>query len=72
MWSDDFDGDSLDPNKWAVYSGRYGSPPRLQLYQTDPANVRVEDGALVLTASHDPATGGWDSGMVYTLSLIHI
>lgn len=66
VWSDEFDGTSLDANKWQAFGGNYGNPPRLQVYRTGQENMRVEDGRLVLRATHDPATDEWFSGMVTT------
>ena len=64
VWSDDFDGTAIDPTKWEVFIGNYGTPRRLQIYTDAPENVRVENGALILEATLQD--GQWYSGMVYT------
>jgi len=66
IWSDDFGGNAIDTAKWAAFSGRYGNPPRLQLYRTEADNLRVDNGRLILRATHDAATDSWYSGMVHT------
>jgi hypothetical protein len=47
VWSDEFDGNSLDASKWeAIVSGRGGGNKELQYYRKE--NVRVADGMLVI------------------------
>ncbi len=53
VWSDEFDGDALDPETWFFESGdgsQYGIPGwgnnELQWYEPD--NARLEDGKLVI------------------------
>ena len=64
VWSDDFDGTAIDPTKWEVFTGNYGTPFRVQTYTNAPENVRVENGALILEATLED--GQWYSGMVST------
>jgi len=64
VWSDDFDGTAIDPTKWEVFTGNYGTPHRVQTYTNAPENVRVEKGALILEATLED--GQWYSGMVNT------
>ena len=64
VWSDDFDGTTIDPTKWEVFTGSYGTPFRVQTYTNAPENVRVENGALILEATLED--GQWYSGMVNT------
>ena len=64
VWSDDFDGTAIDPTRWEVFTGNYGTPYRLQTYTNAPENVRVENGALILEATLED--GQWYSGMVST------
>ena len=50
-WSDEFDGDVLSPHNWAVEVWKPGRVNNeIQAYRDDPANVRVEDGRLILEA----------------------
>ena len=56
VWSDDFDGDSLDYNKWEVEVNAFGGGNKeLQIYTDRKENVRVENGCLVLEARRDNA-----------------
>lgn len=66
VWNDDFSGDSINTSKWAAFGGNYGNPPRLQVYRTGQENLKVENGSLILRATHDPVTDSWYSGMVHT------
>lgn len=57
VWSDEFDGDSLDTTKWDYQYGtgsQYGldgwGNSELQYYTDREENVRVEDGKLIITA----------------------
>lgn len=57
VWSDEFDGDSLDTTKWDYQYGtgaEYGldgwGNSELEYYTDREENVRVEDGKLILTA----------------------
>ena len=36
VWSDDFDGTAIDPTKWEVFTGNYGTPKRIQIYTNAP------------------------------------
>jgi len=51
VWSDEFDGDSLDPSKWRLEDW----PPRrfndeLEHYSTNGDNIQVKNGTLTITA----------------------
>lgn len=62
VWSDEFDGKRLDPNKWDFDVGNGfhdpvhghfvpgGGNERLRTYSADPANVEVKDGLLKIRA----------------------
>ncbi|MBN2163082.1 MAG: glycoside hydrolase family 16 protein [Pontiellaceae bacterium] len=52
VWCDEFDhGSAPDERKWSYDLGAGGWGNReLQTYTADPANVRIEDGRLVITA----------------------
>ena len=60
VWSDEFDGDTLDASKWnyQIGDGRayvmqgWGND-ELQYYTDSPNNVKVEDGHLVITSLAD-------------------
>ena len=65
IWSDEFNGSSLDDRRWKAYDGSYGTPYRNQYYTTRSENVRVEDGKLILEAHEEPLNGqDYTSGMV--------
>lgn len=69
VWQDGFDGDGLDPSKWACESGNgfFHGPERrwipgwgndeLQFYTDLPSNVRVSGGCLHLTARRERCGG---------------
>ena len=43
VWSDEFDGTTLDPHRWKTFTGDYGTPYRDQYY-TDPTRERPGRG----------------------------
>ncbi|MEM9209432.1 MAG: family 16 glycosylhydrolase, partial [Pseudomonadota bacterium] len=51
LWSDEFDGDSLDTEKWShnVWAARKVNDED-QAYTSRPRNIRLEDGLLVIEA----------------------
>jgi beta-glucanase (GH16 family) len=49
VWSDEFDGDEIDPTNWTYDIGGWGWGNGEAQYYTDrPENARVEDGLLVI------------------------
>ncbi len=51
IWSDEFEGDSLDRNKWNVEVNGYGGwNDELQYYCDSPENITVSDGTLKIRA----------------------
>ena len=79
VWSDEFDGNGLDPSRWSYdtshnRAGWYNG--ELQYYSANrPENVRVEDGHLIIEARHEdldprhfPDWGGqhYTSGRILT------
>lgn len=73
VWSDEFDGNSLDTEKWSYLTGNgcqisanlcgWGNGEE-QYYTNRTENVRTENGRLIITAQHDPNYLG--SGSNYT------
>ncbi|TWU55905.1 glycoside hydrolase family 16 protein [Rubripirellula reticaptiva] len=56
VWSDEFNGTSLDYSKWGIEENAFGGGNQeLQIYTDRSENVRVEGGNLVLEARHDNA-----------------
>jgi beta-glucanase (GH16 family) len=54
VWSDEFQGNSLDYSKWGIEVNAFGGGNNeLQMYTDRSQNVRVEQGCLVLEARHD-------------------
>ncbi|MEZ6126589.1 MAG: glycoside hydrolase family 16 protein [Planctomycetaceae bacterium] len=54
VWKDEFDGERLNYQQWEVEVNAFGGGNHEQQIYTDrPANVRVENGHLVLEALHD-------------------
>ena len=63
-WSDEFNGTSIDPNKWGydigtgAAQGLWGwGNGELQYYTDDLENARVENGDLVITAIEEDYAG---------------
>ena len=53
MWSDEFQGESLNPDNWShqiIPAGRYNE--EWQAYTNSPANAYLENGCLVIRADH--------------------
>lgn len=84
VWSDDFDGTTLDPSKWGVqHESTYGDGNlELACLMNRPDNVRLADGALIITARREapplacgtadsrfPEGRSYSSGMISTLGL---
>ena len=58
VWSDTFDGTSIDPTKWTVeVDDKGGGNGELQYYTDRPDNVRVENGNLIITAIKEEYIG---------------
>ena len=56
VWSDEFDGKSLDYSKWGLEQNAFGGGNQeLQIYTDRPKNVRVADGHLIIEAHRDNA-----------------
>jgi len=80
VWSDEFDGTTLDPAKWGFDGSRNKSGwynGELQYYGQRPENVRVANGQLIIEARHEtlsprhfPDYGGqaYTSGKIWTKS----
>ncbi|MBQ2541410.1 MAG: family 16 glycosylhydrolase [Paludibacteraceae bacterium] len=51
VWSDEFDGNTLNTDNWTVeVNGAGGGNKELQYYTDRPENLRVENGCLVIEA----------------------
>ncbi|MGB5718988.1 MAG: glycoside hydrolase family 16 protein [Gammaproteobacteria bacterium] len=65
VWSDEFDLDGEPSSDWTLETG-YGANgwgnDEWQLYTTDPDNVRVENGNLVISAQCGSSTPGGGDG----------
>jgi beta-glucanase (GH16 family) len=60
VFTDDFDGRTLDSSKWRLYWGKPGGDPAGWF---DPRHVTVSDGMLVISAYRDRRDGGkWATG----------
>lgn len=73
VWYDEFNGDALDLEKWCYDIGRgysgWGNN-ELQYYTADPANIRVEDGELRITAIREEKHNAqFTSARIKTLDL---
>jgi len=69
VWSDEFDGNSLDAAKWNIETG-YGpngdgwGNDEWQNYSNSPNNVYLENGALVIKARCDSGVPGKRDGSI--------
>jgi len=69
VWSDEFNGDSLDDSKWNIETG-YGpnnsgwGNDESQLYTESPDNLTVENDNLVITARCDTGICGKRDGSI--------
>lgn len=58
VWADEFDGAQLDRTVWNVeVNGNGGGNNELQYYTDRTANLRIEDGHLVIEARKEPYGG---------------
>jgi len=72
IWEENFENEFLDTNYWNIYSGN-GCPElcgfgnhELQYYTSDPLNVKVENGQLILTAMYDSISKTFSSAKITT------
>jgi beta-glucanase (GH16 family) len=55
VWHDEFDGDTIDREKWGFHVAGYGFGNGEAQYYTDrPENARLENGLLVIEARFEP------------------
>jgi beta-glucanase (GH16 family) len=58
VWSDEFDGTSLDLTKWNIETGGYGwGNQEKQNYTNRTDNIRLESGSLVIEAKKEVYSG---------------
>ena len=58
VWSDEFEGASIDRSKWGFDVDCWGGGNNeRQCYRDDPSNASIEDGKLVITARKEEHTG---------------
>ncbi len=67
VFSDDFEGATLDLTKWNIETG-YAPNQEKQYYTDSPHNIRLENGNLILTARKEQAVSNrnYTSGRVNT------
>ena len=65
VWSDEFDGSSLNTGNWTpeIGDGGWGNN-EVQTYTANPENLRVKDGSLVIQAVK--SNGAWTSARIKT------
>ena len=69
VWSDEFDGNSIDKNNWnfqVVEAGHYND--EWQRYTNSNNNAYIEDGNLVIKAIHESDSHGMNQ---YTSARLH-
>lgn len=58
VWSDEFDGSSIDPARWSFEVDCWGGGnDERQCYTSSERNAALEDGKLVITARHEQSRG---------------
>jgi beta-glucanase (GH16 family) len=58
VWSDEFDGELIDRTKWSYDLDCWGGGnAERQCFTDSPANARIEEGALLITARRERVTG---------------
>ncbi|WP_116995398.1 glycoside hydrolase family 16 protein [Desertimonas flava] len=71
VWSDEFDGDTIDPTNWTfdIGAGGWGNG-EAQYYTDRPENARIENGALVIELRQEQFEGSYyTSARLKTLGL---
>lgn len=68
VWSDEFEGDSIDESKWTFDFGNWGWGNNELQYYTDnrSENARIEDGILVIEARKNDMGQDWTSTRMTT------
>lgn len=68
VWSDEFDGDTIDESKWTYDFGDWGwGNNELQYYTASRSeNARIEDGHLIIEARKDDFDKAWTSARLTT------
>ncbi|MBT8260622.1 MAG: family 16 glycosylhydrolase [Bacteroidia bacterium] len=68
VWSDEFEGNEIDTNKWTYDFGDWGWGNGEEQYYTinNKENARLEDGKLIIVAKKDSKTGQWTSARLTT------
>ena len=64
VWGDDFDGDTLDTNKWSTEVTKMGGR-NILVVEDSEKTIKVKDGALVLTAYKD------ENGVYHVPNSVH-
>lgn len=68
VWSDEFDGNSIDTTKWTFDIGNWGWGNQELQYYTDnrEKNLRLEDGLLIIEAHKNDLNEKWTSARITT------
>lgn len=68
VWSDEFEDENIDTNKWTYDFGDWGwGNNELQYYTAnDPKNARIEDGNLIIEAHKNADGKTWTSARLTT------
>lgn len=73
VWSDEFEGEELDLEKWTfdIGQGSWGwGNNELQYYTANPSNIKVQDGMLNITAQEEQyANANYTSSRIKTKDL---
>ena len=75
VWSDEFNGTTIDETKWSYQVGAWNGSQVQNCY--DPDNSFIEDGSLIIEARHEPgfdcfgSPRDFSSGFVQTRNVIN-
>jgi beta-glucanase (GH16 family) len=70
VFSDDFTGDSIDSNKWGLYSNPPSSDPESRW---SPSHITVANGMATIATYRDPRDGNlWTSGGMSDARAVHL
>ena len=70
IWSEEFDAPILNAAIWNIETG-FGKNYEEQLYTSNPENIRLEDGKLVITALKGNEKNSYTSARINTLNKQH-
>ena len=73
VWSDEFEGEEIDTNKWTYDFGNWGWGNGEEQYYTknNRENARIEKGNLIIEAQKDSKNNKWTSARLTTRGIVN-